>query len=220
MDLSRLFVPLLAVVALGAIAVMFVGDSLAQTRALPSFSEDEFHAMARQGEGAEDVSRFAGPVARASDLAVAKRLPPAARAEAIARARFVLPMDGWWGVTDVFGLPRGEGKVHTGIDLGLAGHEGSPVYSSCDGVVTVAEYNSGYGNYVIVDCGDGWSTVSAHFSEILVRVGAQVVQRESVLGLSGSTGNSTGEHLHFEIRWQGVPVDPAEFLEFGPVRGE
>lgn len=69
---------------------------------------------------------------------------------------FTLPLRHWNAVTDPFGVPRGEGHVHGGIDLGLYGYEASPVYAACSGVVTNADYSSTYGYYAVVDCGGGW----------------------------------------------------------------
>lgn len=128
--------------------------------------------------------------------------------------RFALPLARWNAVTDRFGIPRGAGTYHTGIDLGLWGANGLPIVSACAGVVTRVEYLTySYGYHVIVDCGDGWSTVYAHLSQIDATLG-QVVTQGTRLGLSGSTGFSTGEHLHFEIRQGGVFMDPADFLPF------
>ena len=67
---------------------------------------------------------------------------------------------------------------------------------------------------MIVDCGDGWETLYSHFSEIIVSREQIVTKGETVLGISGSTGFSTGEHLHFEIRYNGVALDPEEYLNF------
>lgn len=128
--------------------------------------------------------------------------------------RFSLPLSRWLRVSDWFGTPRGGGTYHTGIDLDLYGMWASPVYSACDGVVTRTEWLTySYGYYVVVDCGDGWTTLYAHFSYIGVSVG-QYVSQGTQLGRSGSTGFSTGEHLHFEIRLWGAPVDPAAYLPF------
>ena len=114
----------------------------------------------------------------------------------------------------MFGVARGGGTYHTGIDLDLYGYWGSNVFSACNGVVTKTEYLTySYGYHVIVDCGDGWTTLYAHFSQILVTPGQQV-SAGTVLGISGNTGFSTGEHLHFEIRKGGAPVDPAAYLPF------
>lgn len=128
--------------------------------------------------------------------------------------RFSLPVSAWNAISDPFGTPRGAGRIHTGTDFDLYGHWGSPIFSSCDGTVTRTEYLTySYGYHVIVDCGDGWSTLYAHMSDIHVSPG-QAVSAGTVLGISGSTGYSTGEHLHFEIRINGSPVNPAQYLPF------
>lgn len=127
---------------------------------------------------------------------------------------FSMPLAGYRGVSDRFGVPRGGGTYHTGIDLDLYGYSGSNVFSACNGVVTRTEYLTySYGYHVVVDCGGGWSTLYAHFSQILVTPG-QPVSAGTILGVSGNTGFSTGEHLHFEIRKDGAPVDPAAYLPF------
>lgn len=132
-----------------------------------------------------------------------------------ATSAFSLPLQAWTAVTDPFGVPRGEGRVHGGIDLGLLGYERSPVYAACSGPVIAAEYSDTYGYYAVVDCGGDWTTLAAHFSRLLVAAGDRVEGGASVLGISGSTGYSTGEHLHLEVRWRGIPIDPEEVLDFG-----
>jgi hypothetical protein len=87
------------------------------------------------------------------------------------------------------------------------------VFAACEGTVSVPDTNKTYGNHVIVDCGEGWSTLYGHLSEVLVAPG-QAASFETVLGLSGSTGFSTGEHLHFEIRYQGSLLNPEKYLDF------
>jgi hypothetical protein len=124
-----------------------------------------------------------------------------------------MPLRDWTAVTDRYGAPRGPGFIHGGIDLALDDFLASPVFSACVGTVTTAEYSETYGYYVMVDCGDGYETLYAHFREIRVAVG-QAVTPDHVLGISGSTGFSTGEHLHFEIRWRGVHVNPEDYLDF------
>lgn len=139
--------------------------------------------------------------------------PPAEEARANSGSRFTMPLLAWSGVTDRYGAPRGKGLVHGGIDLALDDHHRASVYAACTGSVLTADYSSTYGNHVVVDCGDGWTTLYAHFSATSV-VPGEAVTPSSVLGVSGSTGYSTGEHLHFEIRWQGVPVNPEDYLDF------
>jgi hypothetical protein len=127
--------------------------------------------------------------------------------------RFSMPLAAWSHVTDRYGADRGNGWVHGGIDLALEGLSASPVYAACDGTVSVSEYSNSYGYYVMVDCGGGWTTLYAHLSLIGVEVGDGVT-RESVLGRTGTSGFSTGEHLHFEIILDGVRVNPEHYLDF------
>ena len=116
-----------------------------------------------------------------------------------------------------FGWPTGGGvrisrgfagqyPAHNGVDI--AGPIGTPIYASDDGVVTLAKYtNVGYGVYLIVDHGNGYQTVYAHCSKLLVGYGEQV-KKGQLIALMGSTGNSTGSHLHFEIKSGNVRYDP------------
>jgi murein DD-endopeptidase MepM/ murein hydrolase activator NlpD len=128
--------------------------------------------------------------------------------------RFGYPLATWHGVSDPFGSNRGAGTYHTGIDLDLYGLHHSNIFSACDGVVQKTEYLTySYGYHVIVDCGDGWSTLYAHMDQINVSPG-QRVNKGTILGISGLTGFTTGEHLHFEIRFEGAPVNPADYLGF------
>ena len=100
---------------------------------------------------------------------------------------------------------------HRGIDL--TADAGTPVYAAQDGAVTVAEYNSVFGNWVGIDHGAGadghrWNTVYAHLDDLTVQAG-QVVKAGDLIGHVGSTGNSTGNHLHFEVMIDGVLIDPS-----------
>lgn len=146
---------------------------------------------------------------------------PAAEASATPRGggRFVSPLRTGFVVTDRFGQTAGRHDVHTGIDLAVAGNTRSTVFAACTGVVTTAAADASYGNHVEVDCGDGWTTLYGHLSEMDVTPGAGVVAGETRLGLTGSTGYSTGEHLHFELKLNGVAVDPEEYVDFGVTLG-
>lgn len=98
-------------------------------------------------------------------------------------------------------------SAHRGIDIGVP--VGTPIRTTLSGRVVYAGWNAqGYGNLVIVENGP-WRTYYAHLSEIPVNVG-QWVQAGEVIGFSGNTGNSTGPHLHYEVRRSGVPVHPDE----------
>jgi murein DD-endopeptidase MepM/ murein hydrolase activator NlpD len=103
---------------------------------------------------------------------------------------------------------------HTGIDL--VEPFGSPVYAADDGVVAlVGSSSTGYGNYVVIAHTGGLDTLYGHLSTALVKVGQAVTQGEPV-GLEGSSGNSTGAHVHFELRINQTPVDPRPYLPPGP----
>jgi murein DD-endopeptidase MepM/ murein hydrolase activator NlpD len=107
----------------------------------------------------------------------------------------------------------GYAHFHTGIDL--VEPFGSPIYAADDGVVAlVGSSSSGYGNYVVIAHSGGWDTLYGHLSTSLVKVG-QLVTQGQVVGLEGSTGNSTGAHVHFELRINQKPVDPRPYLPPG-----
>jgi len=106
----------------------------------------------------------------------------------------------------------GFGRFHDGLDIGAAW--GSPVFAAADGVVTGAGWSGGYGQQVRLAHSDGVMTSYAHLSRILAVPGAHV-QRGQLIGLVGSSGFSTGAHLHFEVRRFGRPVDPATFRYAG-----
>ncbi len=101
------------------------------------------------------------------------------------------------------------GRMHEGIDIGVG--EGTPVRAAAAGTVIYAGWMSGYGNLVVVDHGNGLSTAYAHNSSLAVSVGQSVAAGELV-SYSGNTGNSTGPHVHFEVRVNGSAVDPLGYL--------
>ena len=101
------------------------------------------------------------------------------------------------------------GRMHEGIDI--AGGSGTPIAAAAAGTVIVAGWNGGYGNLVVVDHGGGISTAYAHMSSIAVSVG-QSVGQGTVVGGMGTTGHSTGVHLHFEVRVNGAAVNPLAYL--------
>lgn len=108
-------------------------------------------------------------------------------------------------------ISQGYWGGHPAIDV--ADWLGSPVTASDAGYVVLAGggWNSGYGNYVIVDHGNGFTTLYAHLNSVFVKPG-ETVSRGQQVGTMGNTGNSTGPHLHFEIRYNGVPYNPASYL--------
>ncbi|HEU0135164.1 MAG TPA: M23 family metallopeptidase, partial [Allosphingosinicella sp.] len=106
---------------------------------------------------------------------------------------------------------KGRAAMHAGIDL--AGPIGTPIYATADATVGRSEYNSGgYGNLVELEHGHGIQTRYGHLSKSLVTAG-QRVKRGEMIGLMGSTGRSTGSHLHYEVRIDGKAVNPVPFLQ-------
>lgn len=103
----------------------------------------------------------------------------------------------------------GDGRNHKGVDICCA--TGTPIYAAQSGTVVTSKYSSSYGYYVIIDHGNGYKTLYAHCSKLLVNVGEVVYQGE-VIALVGSTGISTGSHLHFEVIRNGVNLNPASFI--------
>jgi len=104
----------------------------------------------------------------------------------------------------------GKESMHEGVDFVVP--EGTPVYASAGGVVEYAGPHPQFGNLVEIDHGNGVITRYAHNSKVLVQVG-QMVRRGQKISLSGSTGRSTGPHMHFEVRYKGVAQNPARFLK-------
>ncbi len=105
-----------------------------------------------------------------------------------------------------------DGRRHTGSDIPLK--IGDAVYAAFDGKVRVSNYNpKGYGNLVIIRHANGLETYYAHLSSRMVEAG-QEVKSGQVIGLGGSTGRSTGPHLHFEVRYEGFPFDPERIINF------
>ncbi|MGI8517963.1 MAG: peptidoglycan DD-metalloendopeptidase family protein [Acidimicrobiia bacterium] len=121
------------------------------------------------------------------------------------------PVNG--AVTSPFGYRvhpiLGVRKLHTGIDITAA--SGAPIAASAAGAVILAQTYGGYGRAVVIDHGGGLTTLYAHQSQIAVSVG-QIVGRGALVGYVGCSGSCTGPHLHYEVRVDGVPVDPLSYL--------
>jgi murein DD-endopeptidase MepM/ murein hydrolase activator NlpD len=123
----------------------------------------------------------------------------------VSASGLVWPVDG--PVTSGFGMRWG--RMHEGIDIAVP--TGTAVRASASGTVIHSGWLGGYGNLVVIDHGNGLATAYAHNSSLLVSVGQGVTQGETV-SLAGSTGNSSGPHVHFEVRVNGVAVDPLLYL--------
>ncbi len=130
-----------------------------------------------------------------------------------ASGSFLWPVASYVYVSSRFGLRvhpiTGKTKSHTGIDI--ASNQGTAVYASDGGTVTLAGWNGGYGNCIMIDHGNGYVTLYGHLSSISVSVG-QTVSQGATIGAVGSTGNSTGPHLHFEVLKNGTRIDPEQFF--------
>jgi murein DD-endopeptidase MepM/ murein hydrolase activator NlpD len=126
------------------------------------------------------------------------------------------PLEGEVDLASGFGVRQdpftGAPAMHTGLDI--HGETGDSVHASADGTVTATGWSGGYGRVVDVDHGNGLSTRYAHLSAIDVRVG-QSIKTGQIVGKVGSTGRSTGPHLHYETRVRGEAVDPQKFLRAG-----
>src|SRR6266550_4735285 len=123
----------------------------------------------------------------------------------IAPVRGILT-DGFGGRSDPF---TGESGNHNAIDISSA--VGQPVRAPADGVVVKAEWANGYGNVIYISHGYGYSTRYGHLSTFAVQPGAHV-KRGDIIGYVGSTGRSTGPHLHYEVRLNNNPVNPLEYI--------
>lgn len=121
------------------------------------------------------------------------------------------PSRGW--LTSAFGTrqsPFTSSQVmHEGIDI--AARIGTPVYATADGIVSQAGYTDGYGKLIVVDHSYGYKTYYAHNSKLMVKIG-QKIRRGDLIAAVGNTGSSTGSHLHYEVRLNGIPLNPKKFI--------
>lgn len=121
------------------------------------------------------------------------------------------PTKGW--LTSYFGMRNspftGRRVMHEGLDI--AANVGTPVIATADGIVARVGYSPSYGKEVVIDHGYGYRTIFGHNSKILVKSG-QRIKRGDRVALVGNTGQSTGPHLHYELRMNGVPIDPRKTL--------
>lgn len=191
-----------------------VQQQVAELENLTAAQEARLQALIqeKQREEAEAVrrARLAAWQARRA-AAIAAGLPPPAEPYPGGAVRFIWPVNG--PVTSAFGMRwhpvLGGYRMHTGIDIGVG--YGVPIRASADGIVIYSGWYGGYGNVVIIDHGSGLSTLYAHCSATYVSYEQRVVQGQ-VVGAVGATGYATGPHLHFEIRVNGVPVNPLSRL--------
>jgi murein DD-endopeptidase MepM/ murein hydrolase activator NlpD len=165
-------------------------ELLANTRADRAELED--HVAALEREQAAVLAQLQGPSSVAGPIRQGS-------------SGLIWPANG--SISSPFGMRWG--RLHAGIDIPLP--EGTPLRAADSGTVAIAAYTGGYGNYTCIQHSGSLSTCYAHQSSIGVSVGQQVSQGQ-VIGGSGNTGNSTGPHVHFEVRVNGSPVDPLGYL--------
>ena len=126
---------------------------------------------------------------------------------------FLWPLPGRYNLSSLYGSRKhpvtGKANNHTGIDVPAP--SGTSILACKSGVVTTSTYNNSYGNYVVVSHSDGTSTLYAHMNSRNATVG-QTVSQGQVIGYVGTTGSSTGNHLHFEVRVNGSRVDPVDYF--------
>ena len=183
---------------------------VAELEELSASQEADLERRIRERQREEELRRQAADAERrrAAQLA-GQAVPPPTNAGA--PGSFSWPASG--PITDPFGMRMHpithQWKMHTGMDIGAP--MGSTIVAAAGGRIIYAGWEGGYGNTIIIDHGGQTSTLYGHCSQLFVSEG-QDVQRGQAIGAVGSTGESTGPHLHFEIRINGVPVDPAPRL--------
>lgn len=132
--------------------------------------------------------------------------------------KFAWPVPGYRNVSSRFGYRTnpvtGKHTLHAGVDIAGSGIDGRPIYASDTGTVILSKYYGGYGNCVMIDHGNGYITLYGHMKSLSpYKVGDTVYKGISVIGFVGSTGNSTGSHLHFEIKRNNTSVNPLVFFD-------
>jgi murein DD-endopeptidase MepM/ murein hydrolase activator NlpD len=205
----RLAAATVAVISARTAEAREVRDQLAQDRdTLAAAEQLKQSALTEAHETREEyLHEVEGLAAQSAALAAAIRSSQAGSTGtgAVSAAGFMWPVNGV--VVSGFGMRWG--RMHEGIDI--TARSGTPIWAAAGGTVIHAGWLGGYGNLVVVDHGGGLATAYAHASAILVSVGQTVSQGETV-ALVGSTGNSSGPHLHFEVRVNGSAVDPLLYL--------
>ena len=181
-------------------------DSLAAVRRLKR--DAIFDARETREDYLEEVNALAAESAALADAirqAQAQAAASSTGSGTPSASGFIWPVNG----TVVSGFGMRWGRMHEGIDISAS--TGTPIWAAAAGTVIWSSWRGGYGNCVVVDHGNGLATLYAHASALLVSVGQEVSQGQNV-ALVGSTGNSSGPHLHFEVRVNGVAVDPLLYL--------
>lgn len=134
----------------------------------------------------------------------------------VGTGQFIWPVPGYYKLSSKFGYRwhpiSGNWKLHTGIDISSSGIYGAKIVASDDGTVSFSGWNGGYGNCVIINHGNGYSTLYAHMKSASSLKKGQAVSKGDIVGYVGSTGNSTGPHLHYEILKNGTAQNPMNWF--------
>ena len=188
-------------------------------KAVPPVRSGAHYTLLKPAEGGPVIHHKARifDVFRRNKKAATKTVTPPTTAKPssiAARPAYTKPLGGTGRLSSNFG-PRkdpftGKSGFHNGIDV--AARKGTPIFPFRPGTVTYSGYKGGYGNVVVVKHDDGLESVYGHASKTLVKAGTKVTEK-TMIGLVGSTGRSTGPHLHFEVREQGNAVNPLPHLE-------
>ena len=183
-------------------------DKLEEQERIIRDIEKDIDALKRQEAAQEKAARDLQ-----SQIDSALKTPSQSNVPYKGNGKFGFPLTSYTRISDPYGYRihpiTGTRKLHTGIDY--AAPYGTDILAAEDGVVLTAGWNSGYGYCVTINHGGGYVTLYGHCSSLLVSAG-QKVKRGQTIAKVGSTGNSTGNHLHFEVRVNGSPVDPSGYL--------
>ncbi len=173
---------------------------------------DQLAAQEDQLE-AEEAKLQAAANAADAEIAAAERELAAQINNVVSESGFMWPLPGYYNLSSLFAGRihpiTGKPQHHTGIDIPAP--SGTDILAAKSGVVTTSTYNNSYGNYVVVSHSDGTSTLYAHMSRRGVSKG-EVVTQGQYIGDVGTTGSSTGNHLHLEVRVNGSRVDPTQYF--------
>ena len=194
-------------VELRASRVLTTRDRLSSNRErLSTERETKQETLASVRESKEKwLADIAALQAGSADIASRLRSGGSHSTSAPSAAGLIWPVQGV--LTSPFGMRWG--RMHEGIDIGAP--QGTPIYAAAGGTVNYAGWEGGYGNLTLIDHGNGLATAYGHQSRFAVSSG-QTVSRGQLIGYVGSTGHSTGPHVHFEVRVNGVPNDPLSYL--------
>ena len=185
-------------------AVALENSKILRESYVDKLSEDEKATQKKIEEYQSELNAIENQIVTATTLMVGQDY---------AGGELAWPAPGYSTITSPFGMRLHPVlkvyRMHTGVDIGM--NTGADIVAANDGVVTSSVYTSGYGNMIMIDHGGGVCTVYGHGSKLIAKTGDEV-KRGDVIMLAGSTGWSTGPHLHFEVRLNGEYVDPLPYI--------